>query len=83
MIPLVVAGYFFVRYFLDAENAEHKANTVKACLYVVLSSVIAFIITVVGLIHGPTTIGDILDQFITQIIYCLFFFYFAGVCRRL
>ena len=37
-VPIIIGAYFFIRYFMDRENAERKAGTTKACLCVIITA---------------------------------------------
>ena len=45
-IPIIVGAVFYIRYFMDMENADRKAGTTKACLCVIVSAFLAVIVAI-------------------------------------
>ena len=80
--PIVLGAFFFVKYFMKMDDKERKEKLEKSCMLVILSSIIAFIISLLMVILGDNTFGNVISQLITSLIVAVIYLYYAGVCKR-
>ena len=82
--PIVIGAVFFVRYFMKMDDADRKAGTTKACLCVIVSAVLCFILSIlVFIIVEGATFSFVGNQLVSSLITSLLYFYYAGVTKRL
>ena len=80
--PICLGAFFFVKYFMKMDDKDTKAKLEKACMLVILSAVIAFLIALIMVILGDNTFGNAISQLLTSIVISVIYFYYAGVCKR-
>ena len=81
--PIILGAYFYIRFFMDPEDKDRRLGTQKACMLVILSS---FASTVLALLQWmmatAVPFGYFLGVCVSSGIIALFYFYYAGVCKR-
>ena len=78
-LPLIVSMIYFIQFFI---NPNKKGRLATACMLVVFSCLAGAAISLVYPLIHDYPISFILNQIVPPAITSLFFFYFAGVCKR-
>ena len=81
--PIILGAWFFIKFFRNPDEKEARDGLSKACMMVILSSVILCGVAVVQfLLLTGFGFGNFLGAVISAAITAMVYFYYAGVCRR-
>ena len=81
--PIVMGAIFFIKFFRNPDDADARLAASKACMLCILSNVImAAIVVLMMVLTDMYAAGGFVNGIMSPAINSLFYFYYAGVCKR-
>ena len=81
VVPMLLAAWYYISWF-RADSAATRVGLSRACMLVILSSLISLGIQVIMLVLAKNTFSGLISNFISAAIVCVVYFYYAGVTKR-
>ena len=78
--PILLGAWYYIAFFRE-DNADTRNGLAKACMMVILSSIISVGVAVVMMIGG-FGFSVVMSAIISAGIVSFVYFYYAGVCKR-
>ena len=81
--PVVLGAFYFFNWFKAMDDKDTRNNLNKACMLVILSSIIVAGVAVAQfLLTSAFTIGMLMSPLVSAGTTAVVYFYYAGVCTR-
>ena len=84
LVPILLAAFFWVKWLMN-DSADTRARLSKSCLLMIFSCLLHVVISMLEWFAYSIdgfTFGNFLIVVLTSSIWCLFYFYSAGVCLK-